>query len=812
MGQIKMDLGNNGKVTLLPLEEVMHSSMMPYAEYVILERALPRVEDGLKPVQRRILYTMMELGLTPDKPHRKSARIVGDTLGKYHPHGDTSVYDAMVRMAQDFNMQAPLVDGHGNFGSIDGDSAAAMRYTEARLSPIAMELLRDIDKDTVDFSLNFDDTLKEPDTLPGRYPNLLVNGASGIAVGFATNIPPHNLAEVIDGVSAYIANPNIALDEMMKIIKGPDFPTGGYLIDDGELVKAYQTGKGRVYLRAKTRIEKAANGKHSIVITELPYQVNKAAMLEKILKLSEEKKGILTGIADIRDESDRDGMRAIIEVRKDADPVKILNYLFKYSDLQTTFGINIVAIADGKPQQMGLLDIITYYVEYQKQVVTRRTKYDLENALKREHILEGLIIAVSNIDEVIRIIKTSKDPKEARERLMARFSLSEIQAQAILDMRLQRLTGLEIEKLKQEYAQVKALIKKLQAILSSKTKLMQVIVDELGEIRRNHAKPRKTQELGAQPKIEIEEEKPESEECVVVLNRGGQIKRMQPKAFQFNGEGGPQKESEHIRGAILTATDRKLQFFTNLGNCFTLECSTIPQAKLKEKGALLPGLLSGLEKGEEIVAMFSFTRYPQDAYLNFYTREGMVKSTAIAEYESKKGKIAACKLHEGDRVLRVEPEKPGLNALIITKMGFAIKFPMDDMPRTGRATAGVKGIKLADGDEAIFAQQVQEDAKAALITQTGYGKCIPVSEIEKQGRNGKGAKVFTFAKNGANGKVLIAAFHIQKHFDMGLVLARGEVAAIPTKDVPAESKVSGGVPLLPGREEIREAFKIFGNT
>ncbi|MDP2891696.1 MAG: DNA topoisomerase (ATP-hydrolyzing), partial [Bacillota bacterium] len=496
-------------ITSLPMEDVIHNCIMPYAEYVIMERALPRVEDGLKPVQRRILYTMLELGLTPDKPHRKSARIVGDTLGKYHPHGDTSVYDAMVRMAQDFNMRAPLVDGHGNFGSIDGDSAAAMRYTEVRLSPISLELLRDIEKDTVDFSLNFDDTMKEPDVLPGRSPNLLVNGASGIAVGFATNIPPHNLGEVIDGVAAYIRNPKIKLDEMLQIIKGPDFPTGAYLIDEGELRRAYETGRGRVFIRARTRIEKSANGKQSIVITEMPYQVNKASTLEKILKLSEEKKGVLTGIADIRDESDRDGMRAVIEVRRDADPNKILNYLLKYSDLQTTFGINMVVIADGKPQLMGLMDIIAYYVAYQKNVVMRRTKYDLETAQKREHILEGLMIAVSNIDEAIRIIRRSRDPKEAKEKLIERFKLSELQAQAILDMRLQRLTGLEIEKLKAEYEEVKQLIVKLRAILASEGRLMRVILDELAEIKLKHAKARKTSMLAAPPRIEIVEEKPE---------------------------------------------------------------------------------------------------------------------------------------------------------------------------------------------------------------------------------------------------------------------------------------------------------------
>ena len=440
---------HSGEIFLTPLEEVLPGSMLPYAEYVILDRALPRVEDGLKPVQRRILYTMYDMGLTPDKPHKKSARIVGECMGKYHPHGDSSVYDAMVRMAQDFNMRMTLVNGHGNFGSVDGDPAAAMRYTEARLEPLALELLRDIEKETVRFTLNFDDSLKEPETLPGRFPNLLVNGASGIAVGLATNIPPHNLGEVIDGICAYIDNPKIKLFQMMKYIQAPDFPTGGYIIA-GELLQAYETGRGKITLRAKVSIEEGDNDKKLIVITELPYQVNKAKLLTKIAALRDEKKEILGGISEITDESDRNGMRAVIKVKKDADAEKILAALYKYSDLETTFGINMVAIADGKPQQLGLLDVIRHYVAYQREVVLRRTRFDLAQAKERCHILEGLIIAVRNIDEVIEIIKTSESVPVARTRLRQAFDLSERQAQAILDLRLARLTKLEIFKLEQE--------------------------------------------------------------------------------------------------------------------------------------------------------------------------------------------------------------------------------------------------------------------------------------------------------------------------------------------------------------------------
>ena len=449
------------KIIERSMDEVMHSSMMPYAEHVILERALPRVEDGLKPVQRRILYTMMELGLSPDKPYRKSARIVGDCLGKYHPHGDSSVYDAMVRMAQGFNMSMPLIDGHGNFGSIDGDSAAAMRYTEARMMPLALELLRDIDKDTVSFNLNFDDTLKEPDLLPGRFPNLLVNGASGIAVGLATNIPPHNLGEATDAVLAQLEDPDVTVEELMKLMPCPDFPTGGYILDSDEIKTAYETGRGKLTMRAKTHIEEQKNGRKLIVITEIPYQVNKARLLEEILHITQEKKTLFAAVSDIRDESDRLGMRAVVEVKKEGDAEKILGYLYKYSDLQATFGVNMVAIADGKPRQLGLKELISCYIGHQENVVTRRTEFELENAKRREHVLLGLMAAIDNLDEVIKIIRASKTPKIARDALMERFSLSEIQAQAILDLRLQRLTNLEMLSIEKEYKEILRQIKTL---------------------------------------------------------------------------------------------------------------------------------------------------------------------------------------------------------------------------------------------------------------------------------------------------------------------------------------------------------------
>ena len=512
------------------MEDVMHDSMIPYSEHVILERALPRVEDGLKPVQRRILYTMHELGNTPDKPHRKCARIVGDCLGKYHPHGDSSVYDALTRMAQPFVMRGMLVDGHGNFGSIDGDSPAAMRYTEARMTELAMVMLRDIDKDTVDFHLNFDDTQREPDLLPGRYPNLLVNGASGIAVGLATNIPPHNLGEAIDGAIALIDNPKLTTQELMQYIPAPDFPTGGILAGDGELLQAYETGRGKLQVRAKVHIEDGTAGRKLIVMDEMPYQVNKAALLEKILRVSEEKKNLFSGIYDIRDESDRMGMRAVVEVKRDVDVDKLLTALYKYSDMQVTFGVNMVAIAGGKPVQMGLKRMLEYYIEHQKNVVTRRTRYELAQAEARAHILEGLIIAVDNLDEVIRLIRSSKTPKEAKIKLVERFQLTEIQAQAILDMRLQRLTNLEVVNLRQEYAELCKRIAGYKAILASEKKLMNVIKKELLEVRESHADARRTQIVPSFDALVIEEEVAPPDEMRVLLTRNGFIKRMAPKA------------------------------------------------------------------------------------------------------------------------------------------------------------------------------------------------------------------------------------------------------------------------------------------
>ena len=776
-------------VTPVSMSDMMHDSMIPFAEYVIMDRALPRVEDGLKPVQRRILYTMLELGLTPDKPHRKSARIVGDCLGKYHPHGDTSVYDAMVRMAQDYVMRAPLVQGHGNFGSMDGDSAAAMRYTEARLSPIAMEMLAHIEKDTVRFSFNFDDTLKEPDMLPARYPNLLVNGAAGIAVGLATNIPPHNLAEVIEGVIARIQNPSITLPELMQIIPGPDFPTGGYLLGMEGLKEAYETGRGKITIRAKTMIEKGVNGKSNIVVTEMPYQVNKAAMLSKILAVTEQKKDMFAGIADIRDESDRTGIRAVIEVRKDYDPKKILNCLYKYSDLQVTFGINMVCIADGQPKQLGIMDIIDYYIAFQKDVVTRRTRYDLEKAKQREHILAGLIIAVQNIDEVIRIIRGSSSPKEARDKLIARFDLSQIQAQAILDMRLARLTQLEIEELRKEYAFILETIARLEAILASETKLMAVIVHELTEIKDKYADKRRTKILETSAEIEIDEnEFKQVEECVVLLTQSEFFKRLNQKSYQKSAL--PGADGDIVQSIVPSATDRRVQIFTSAGNLYTLAATDIPECKLKDKGKPLSAILAGVDKNERIAGVFSVSDYNSGAELFFVTRSGMIKRSKLSEYDVRNKKIVACGLSAGDEILSVTLMCEERDWLVATRDGMAVRFNSSEVSTMGRSAKGVKAVALDKGDAVVMASPVGEQDDLAIFTDLGYAKLTKAYQFETQRRGGKGVKAVTLSKT--TGNYVAATFIVSEPCGIMATLKSGQNVELSSEQLERAPRTGKG--------------------
>ena len=775
-----------------PMEDVMHDSMLPYSEYVILERALPRVEDGLKPVQRRILYTMMELGLSPDKPHRKCARIVGDCLGKYHPHGDTSVYDALARMAQPFVMRGMLVDGHGNFGSIDGDSPAAMRYTEARMTPLAMELLRDIDKETVPFRLNFDDSLKEPDMLPGRFPNMLVNGASGIAVGLATNIPPHNLREVSAAVIAQIDNPDITTRELMQHVKGPDFPTGGLLMSGSELEQAYETGRAKLQVRARVAIEDGQAGRKLIVMTEMPYQVNKSALLEKILKLSEEKK--VNGIYDIRDESDRTGMRAVVELKKDVDPERTLRQLYKYSDMQTTFGVNMVAIADGKPRQMGLKEIIHYFIRHQKDVVRRRTQFDLNKARAREHILQGLIIAVDQLDRVIALIRASKNPKAAREGLMQEFALSEAQAQAILDMRLQRLTNLEILELRREYREIQALISRLEGILKSEKKLLRVIKDELTEIADKYGDDRRTQFIGPDAELPPEaEEAPAPDPTTAMLTCGGFFKRMPRRQFEKLMA---QEDADWPAFLFYTDTARKLLCFTDRGNCFALPVSAIPDVKPSQRGSTPGGLLAGLESEERIVSMLELPPDKPEGNLLLVTRQGMAKLTDMAQFVVRSSRFAALKLREGDALLSAIPLRGESNLVIITAQGMALAFKLSELSVTGRAGMGVKGIALGEGDECIAALPFEPEGELLLASDRGYMKRCLLVDFEIQPRARKGMKCFALLKSGANGSRLIGALSVRLPYEFAAVQQRSGAVRMNTEDIKIESRAAKGTPYV----------------
>ena len=775
-----------GQLYVEPLEKVLHSSMLPYAEFVILDRALPRVEDGLKPVQRRILYTMNEMGLTPDKPHKKSARIVGDCMGKFHPHGDSSVYDAMVRMAQDFNMGRTLVDGHGNFGSVDGDPAAAMRYTEARMQPLALELLRDIDKETVSFSLNFDDSLKEPDVLPGRFPNLLVNGASGIAVGLATNIPTHNLEEVINGVVAYIDNPAISLEEMMEYIPSPDFPTGGTIIAN-ELIQAYKTGRGKITLRAKIHAEKTDNGKTNLVITELPYQVNKAQLLRKVVELCEEKEDELAGVDHVADESDRTGMRAVIRVKKDADISSILKCLYKYTDLEVTFGINMVVIADGKPQQLGLMEIIRHYVKYQQQVIKRRTLFDLKQAEQRCHILEGLIIAVQNIDEVIAIIKKSESTSDARQKLMARFEISEMQAQAILDLRLARLTKLEIYKLEQELKELKKLIKKLTAISKSGDLQLQVVKEEITEIKNAYPTPRKSKLVFTREEadglVSAAPEKKEGVRCKLVYTADDKFKVLTGKQVEalekpLDGKFKPQLVAIKT---LDTVTDKRIFAFTNYGNCHKIDISEPDlTCKLSDSGVTLKELSKDAETGEKVVSLFEIGEHMPYGSLLFFTKKGMIKKTDWAEYEQRKDSFQAVKLNEEDEVIGVEEDTGEEDTImIVTKEGICLNAMKDDIPTQGRISAGVRGIMLRDNDYVVFMKQINGEGEIVIATDEGKFKRVISALIEPSKRYRKG-NIIVSLKEGAS---VLAASYVTEPYMLAVVSKTKEVSELSTEDV-----------------------------
>ena len=741
------NFGSDG-VVFKSLEEVLHDSMIPYTESVVMDRALPRVEDGLKPVQRRILYSMLELGLTPDKPYRKSARIVGDCMGKYHPHGDSSVYDAMVRMSQDFVLRAPLIDGHGNFGSVDGDGAAAMRYTEARMTPLAMELLRDLEKDTVRWGLNFDDTLKEPEVLPGRFPNLLVNGASGIAVGVATNIPPHNLGEVIDGVVAYIDDPNITLDKMMKIIKGPDFPTGGELILGDGIKSAYATGKGKITIRAKVGIEQNGD-KQSLVITEIPYQVNKALLLQKIAELKEKNKDKLSVISEIRDESDRNGMRAVIRLKKEANAKKILGYLFQSTNLQTSYSINMVAIAGGKPKVMGLLDIISYYTAFQRDVVLRRTKFDLNVAKERAHIVEGLLIAIKNIDAVIKIIKTSANVSEAKQRLRDKFKLSEKQAQAILDMRLARLVNLEVNKLEQELAELKNRIKELEAIVGSKKLQLDVVKKEILEIKRKFANPRRSKEIKSDEivlsKIEDVED---TKDYLVCLTAGKTLKKVSMKNYSKSQKVISENSTLfdiHTFTLQVKSTDTVL-IFTDKGNCLKVAVDKLAECKWRDKGVPLKQIDKTVDILETPVSVL---KVEGDGEIAFFTQNGMVKRTSEKDMVVSKTYYQAIKLSDNDKLINVEHELKGKSFVILSKLGNCVNFEKSEVAVQGRVAGGVKGINLDDKDQVVYAGQ-SVNGEYLIVTNNGFIKRLNALQIPMCARYRKGVKYTNFDKGGKN--------------------------------------------------------------
>ncbi len=769
-------------------EEVMHNSMLPYSENVILDRALPRVEDGLKPVQRRILYAMHEMGLTPDKPYKKSARIVGDCLGKYHPHGDSSVYGAMVRMAQPFSMRMKLVDGHGNFGSADGDPPAAMRYTEARMSPLALELLRDLDKDTVTWSPNFDDSMEEPNMLPGRFPNLLVNGASGIAVGLATNIPPHNMGEAIDAVVAVIDDPKITTAELLKVIHGPDFPTGGFIIPVDSMESIYETGKGKLKLRARLHVEEEG-GRKNIVITEMPYQVSKADVLRSIAKLRDENKELLGGISEIVDESDKTGMRAVIKLKRDTDAGKIVSFLMKKTNLELGYSVNMVAIAGGKPEQMGLKDILTYYVAYQRDVIVRRTAFDLKAAKQRAEIVRGLLIAIRNIDEVIRIIKSSESTPKAKLALRERFDLTEDQAQAIVDMRLKALTHLEVGRLEEELAELEKRIAYLSAVLASPRRQYGVIKDEILQIKKamNSARVSVILDGGEGEKVEL----PTAEEAVSyrdgVLVRGseGTLRFMSQKNYSALVKDMTSVKGELPKEAVAVNNKGWIYVFTDRGNIARLDVTDIAERKWKDKGMNLSQFNHELHPDEKAVKLMFFPSTPVGE-LVFFTRGGMVKRSDWNDFTSMRAPGSAIILGEGDELINAENVNDDMNVLEVTEGGLCLVYRVTEIPVQGRKAAGVRGVKLGEGDRIAFGGQIDDEGEIIVMTDTGYVKRVIASTIDPGARYLKGVKIAELDKS----KVVYIGT-VKMPYDMA-VNSGGDTFTVNTEDIRLDTRTTKG--------------------
>lgn len=794
------------------IDQVLSESMIPYSEHVILERALPRVEDGLKPVQRRILYTLFELDITPDKEYKKSARIVGECLGKFHPHGDTSVYDAMVRMAQDFNMRECLVDGHGNYGSVDGDGAAAMRYTEARMAPLALEILKDLDKNTVDWTFNFDDTLQEPVTLPCRFPNILVNGANGIAIGLATNIPTHNLVEVISAATAMIDKPKITLDELMKIMPGPDFPTGGYIIGGDELKTAYETGKGKILIRGKIHVEGKTGEKKNIVITELPYQVNKAKLLQRILEVRDSKKYDLSCITEILDESDRFGMRAVVRVKKDADVNKVIDILYKETDLQISYGINMVAIANGRPQLMGIRDMLAYYIDYQRNVVFRRTKFDLDIAKEREHILLGLIIAVKNIDEVVKIIKKSADTADAKQRLIARFKLSEKQAQAILDMRLARLTSLEIYKLEQELKDIQMLIAKLTAIINSEKLQFDIVKAEMLEIKKKYKNPRKSTVIESLDKFKLEDltsaNNKSAQSVVVAITADGQIKSMAHSTVTGSSKIWTDKSKlfEAYISMVKTSTSKDVLIFTNKGNAFKVDVNGLPLVKWKEKGLEFNKLVKGVLSDEKPVAVIENPTEESDKDILFFSKNGMIKKSSLNEYIIQKSVYQAVKFKDDDELINVEFDMPDTTIMFVTSQGMGLNAEKDDIPKQGRVSGGVKGIMLADSDYVVSVNQVQAGQNIIIVSNSAYAKQVNTSEVDVLARYRKGVKIFDLKGDKLSGSKIVCSGAFNEEDDLLVILEDDLMAAISNKNITEDTRLGKGKCLSVDKKKIVSAL------
>lgn len=804
------------KITQVALEDVMHRSIIPYAEHVILDRALPRVEDGLKPVQRRILYTMYELAITPDKPHRKCARIVGDCLGKYHPHGDTSVYDALTRMAQDFSMRYPLVDGHGNFGSIDGDSPAAMRYTEARMCQLTQEMLRDIEKNTVPFVLNFEDELQEPDLLPSRFPNLLVNGSNGIAVGLATNIPPHNIVESIDATIAMLKNPEITIDELMQYVKGPDFPTAGIILDSDEIKKAYSTGKGKIVNRARAHFEPSQGGRTQIVITEIPYQVNKSEMLEGIQKLTESGSALSGKIYSIRDESDRNGMRAVIETKKDVDPNQVLSILYKKSKMEKNFNVNIVAIADGKPKQLNLKEIIFYYIQHQKSILTNRSEYDLEKAKARLNILDGFLIALENIDEVIKVIRESKNPKIANAKLCERFELNKYQAQAILEMRLQRLTNLEVIAIEKEHTQLLKDISYLNSILSSESQLTKLLIKELDEIKNKNGDSRRTSiEKDKLADIVIEEEKEPVIEYIVDYTSDEKLQKYLKKDYSNEIKMSDINESNIVKDSISLNSDEKLLIFTNLANCYNIDASMLPTINKKnDRGLMLNAIIDNFEHGEKIISIINPSIYNNSSSVVTITSLGIIKISPLSEYLINRSKFISMNLGKDDMLINAFVSNSSIEVLITSKHGNVLRFSIDEIKSISRTSKGVSAIKLDNGDNLISGEAIlSKENNLLLITEKGYAKQIPLIDISQKGRNTKGSKLFSFYKNESNGSVIVFSRIVNNDNFLFIKQSKSNPCIISNDDIPIQNKNGKGLPIIVSvlDDNITEVEGIFKN-